>query len=379
MNLVIDGSNIRKGGGVTHLEEVLRAADFARHGFTRVDLWAPGSTLDRIGELPLLHRHRHPLIERGGRHAHWFRKHTLDKLLNPSTDLLWAPGGICISNFRPFVTMVQNFLPFESEERDRFKFSLAWLRYLYLGYTQAKSFQLATGLIHISQKTAEVINAKIELPGVRQTTIHHGLHPRFHCEPRPQREFSEFSAEKPVRLLYVSPINHYKHQDKLVRALALVRAKGIPVRVDLVGPAFPAAKHRYDRVIAECQADSWVHWHNEVPYAEVQNYYRNADIYTCLSSCETFGMVLLEGMASGLPVLCSNKSALPEINGGSCPEVDPEDVEAVATALEQMIRDKALREKCAWAAYERAKTFSWEKCADATFSFLAECARMKDA
>lgn len=375
MNLVIDASNIRKGGGVTHLEEVMRAADFTKHGFSKVELWAPRSTLDRIGELPLLHRHSHPLIEKGGWYAYWFRKHTLDTLLDPSTDLLWAPGGTCISRFRPYVTMVRNFLPFEDKERDRFKFSLAWLRYLYLGQTQAKSFKQATGLIHISHKTAEVINKKIALPGVRQTTIHHGLNQRFHLKPLKQREFTEFSETEPVRLLYVSPINHYKHQDKLVRAVALVRAKGIPVRVDLVGPAFPAAKRIYDRVVSECSAHDWVHWHNEVPYQEVQKYYQNADLYACMSSCETFGMILLEAMASGLPILGSNKSALPEISGGTCPEVDPEDVNAVAAGLEKMIRDRVLREKSAWSAYERAKTFSWEKCAEATFSFLAECAK----
>ena len=146
--------------------------------------------------------------------------------------------------------------------------------------------------------------------------------------------------------------------------------------MDLVGPAFPAAKVVYDRVIAEIDpTGEWVHWHGEVPYHEVQNYYRTADLYPCMSSCETFGMILLEAMASGLPILCSNKSALPEIQGGSCPEVDPEDIPAVAEGLERMIRDKALRAQCAQAAYERAQTFTWKKCADETFAFLATCVR----
>ena len=376
MKLVIDASNLRKGGGVTHLQEVLNAADFAQHGFSKVQVWAPEKTLDRIGEVPNLERRSHPLIEKAGWSAFWFRKHHLDRLIEPGTNLLWAPGGTCISQFRPYVTMVRNFLPFDKPERDRFKYSKAWLRYIYLYQVQLASFRKACGLIHISYETERVINHIAKLPGVAQTTIHHGLNDRFLLDPRPPRDFEQFTNDDPVRLLYVSPINHYKHQDKLVQAAALLRKRGIPICLDLVGPAFPAAETKFERVLAqEDPAKEWVRWHGEVPYSEIQNYYRNADVYACMSTCETFGMILLEAMASGLPILCSNRSALPEINGGTCPEVDPEDVEAVAAGLEQLIRDKALRERCARAAHERAKTFTWEKCADQTFKFLAECAK----
>lgn len=375
MKLVIEASNIRKGGGVTHLQEVLNAADFTKYGFSKIVLWAPQSTIDRVGVINGLESKTHPLIEKGGWSAYRFRKFVLDQLIGSDTDLLWAPGGTCISSFRPYVTMVQNFLPFEKEERDRYKYSKAWWRYMYLEHVQAKSFKQARGLIHISHKTDEVINGKINLSGVEQVTIHHGLNERFHLAPRPQRECEEFTEEKPARILYVSPINYYKHQDKLIQACAMVRANGLPLQLDLVGPAFPPAKVAFDRIMAVCDpGGDWVHWHNEVPYNEVQNYYRNADLYACMSSCETFGMILLEAMASGLPVLCSNKSALPEIQGGTCPEVDPENVSAVARNLEEIIRSRSLREKCASAAYERAKSFTWAKCADQTFAFLACCA-----
>lgn len=376
MNLVIDASNIRKGGGVTHLQEVLNAADFEKHGFSKVTVWAPQATLDRIGDLPCLERKPHAFIEAGGWRTLWFQFRILDSLIEPESDLLWCPGSTCLSSFRPYVTMVRNFLPFEKVECDRYKYSMLWFRFLYLGFVQVFSFKRAKGLIHISHKTDEVINGLVDLSGVQQTTIHHGLNERFHLAPRAQREFESFTDENPVRLLYVSPINYYKHQDKLVQAVAMVRAKGIPIRLDLVGPAFPGASDVYNRVVDECDPErSWVHWHNEVPYHEVQDYYRDADLYACMSSCETFGMILLEAMASGLPILCSNKSALPEIQGGTCPEVDPEDIQAVAEGLERMVRDRALRETSAHDAYERAKIFSWRKCADGTFEFLAKCAR----
>lgn len=375
MHLTIDASNLRRGGGVTHLEEVLRAVNLREHGFDKVTLWAPQKTLERIGEHAGLHGRSHTLIDKGRWQGEWFRKRMLDKLIEPDVDLLWAPGGTYLGRFRPYVTMLRNFLPFDKPERDRFKYSTAWLRLLYLNRAQSRSFLRADGIIHISQKAHDVLNEQLDLSQVRQTVIYHGLSQRFLMPPRQQLSFEAFNEERPVRLLYVSHINHYKHQTKVVQAVARVREKGIPVELNLVGPALPAARPIFDNVVARCDPQGkWVRWHGEIPYAEVQRFYHEADICAFMSTCETFGNILLEAMASGLPILCSDRSALPEVHGGTAESVNPEDVEAVAAGLERLIRDQDLRARLAQAAYERAQTFSWEKCAGETFAFLRQCA-----
>lgn len=374
MKLFIDASNLRRGGGVTHLEEVLKTRAYLNYGIERITIWAPQTTLDRIGDLPGVVRKSHPLIDKGRWHGVLFRKRYLDKLIEPDTDLLWAPGGTYLGGFRPYVTMLRNFLPFEKSERDRFKYSRDWMRLLYLRRAQAKSFQQASGLIHISQKAHDVLNDLLELEDVSQTVIHHGLSTRFLMEPREQLPFEAFSSERPVRLLYISHINHYKHQDKLIAAVASMREKGIPVELNLVGPALPRALPKFNAARAKYDpSNQWVNWHGEVPYAEVQRFYHESDLYVFMSTCETFGNILLEAMASGLPILSSNRGALPEVHGGTADSVDPEDVAAVAAGLERLIRDCDLRQRHANEAYERAKTFTWAKCAERTFSFLQEC------
>lgn len=139
MKLAIDASNIRKGGGVTHLQEVLNAADFTKYGFSKIVLWAPQSTLDRVGVINGLESKTHPLIEKGGWSAYRFRKFVLDQLIGSDAKLLCDPGGTCISSFRPYVTMFRNFLPFGKEERDRYKYPNASWRDFYLGHEQANS------------------------------------------------------------------------------------------------------------------------------------------------------------------------------------------------------------------------------------------------
>ncbi|MDF3130409.1 glycosyltransferase family 1 protein [Kiritimatiellaeota bacterium B1221] len=374
MKLFIDGSNLRQGGGVTHLQEVLAAAKHKNYGFETIVVLVPTSTKARITEMDTVKCTTHPEVDRGGWRTEWFRRAHLSAMLE-GCDLLWVPGGTYSGGFTPYVTMVRNFLPFDIPERNRFKYSKTWLRYVILKHLQLKSFKRAAGLIHISEKTQEVISDYAELPGVQQTVIHHGLNERFLHAPRPARAFSKFTPETPARLLYISPINLYKHQDVLVKAVYKLRQKGIPIQLDLVGPVFQPAGSRLDVVLEELDPQrEWVTVHGKVPYAEVTDYYRNADLYVCLSSCETFGMILLEAMGAGLPILCSNKSALPEIHAGACPEVEPEDVDAVEIGIENLLRSPEQRGQIAQQAYERAKEFSWQTTAERTFAFLREVA-----
>ena len=372
MHLVIEASNIRKGGGLTHLQEVLHAVDLDHFGIDKITIWGPRRTLDQIGESKGIVLRTHPWIEKGGGWSYWFRKKLLDRQLDSSVDLLWAPGGTYTGRFQPYVTMVQNFLPFDKIERGRYRYSSAWLRFLLLEKLQLRSFKHANGLIHISKKCDEVINTLVDLTHVKQTLIYHGINERFFHEPRPQREFNSFTADDPARLLYVSTIDLYKHQDKLLRAAATLRVK-IPVRLDLVGSAYPPALRNLERL-----ADShdpqrkWIHWHGEASYRDVEKFYQNADLYACLSSCETFGMILLEAMASGLPILCSNRSALPEIHAGTCCSVDPENVESISKELAVLLQSRESRAFYANRAYQRAHDFSWTKCAYETFSFLRD-------
>jgi glycosyltransferase involved in cell wall biosynthesis len=373
--LFIDGSNLRQGGGVTHIQEVLQLAGKYADGFEEIELLVPTTTAKRIGDCSKIKCITDPWIDRGGIWTQLYRQFKMPKLLK-GVDLLWVPGGSYSGSFKPYVTMVRNFLPFDKPERDRFKYSKTWLRYLFLERLQLKSFKRALGLIHISEKTREVISAYTELPGVEQCVIHHGLNERFLMPPRPARTFAEFSAEAPVKLLYISPINLYKHQDVLVKAVHSLREKGIPIQLDLVGPVFQPAGERLNVVLDELDPKrEWVKLHGKVPYAQVTEYYQTADLYVCLSSCETFGMILLEAMGAGLPILCSNKSALPEIHAGACPEVEPEDVEAVEKALEALLKSSDTRTDIAVAAFARAQEFSWDVTAKRTFEFLSRVAR----
>ena len=109
-------------------------------------------------------------------------------------------------------------------------------------------------------------------------------------------------------------------------------------------------------------------------YTELHALYADADLCVFASSCETFGQILTEAMSAGLPVACSNRSAMPELLGDAGVYFDPENSLDIARALRELIDLPELRTEKAWASFERAKTYSWARCARETFGFLAEIA-----
>lgn len=98
---------------------------------------------------------------------------------------------------------------------------------------------------------------------------------------------------------------------------------------------------------------------------ERQRLYREASMLVIASSDEGFGMPALEAMTVGLPIVASLRGALPEVVGEAGVLVDPEDPDALASALERVLLDAALRRRLAAAGVERARRFNWESSAAA--------------
>jgi len=91
--------------------------------------------------------------------------------------------------------------------------------------------------------------------------------------------------------------------------------------------------------------------------------YNLADLFVYPSLYEGFGLPPLEAMACGCPVITSNTSSIPEVVGDAGVMVDPHDVDELAKAMYEVLTNYDLRESMVKKGLERARKFSWEKCA----------------
>jgi glycosyltransferase involved in cell wall biosynthesis len=271
--------------------------------------------------------------------------------------------------------MAQNLIPFAPSELRNIGWTRDRIRPEILRRTQSATFRRANGVLFPSEFSRSEVVRQCGTKLSNTAAIPHGLNSRFRLRPRNQKPISAYSTNSPFRLLMVSTVAVYKHQWFLVDAVADLVQAGMPLDLTLVGGSTPASLARLKKSMATRDPDGrFIHYHGEVPFDLLHNLYAGADAFVFTSTCESFGQIILEAMASGLPIACSNHSAIPEVLGNGGLYFDPLNEDDMRAALVRLVNDKPLREDLAAAAFARSEEFSWSACADLTFDFLRRTA-----
>ena len=374
--LGIDAFNISRGGGVTHLVELLRASNPVSYNFKEVILWGSSSTLNMVEDRDWLNKIHVPWLDYGFLSRIYWHKFLSKRVAeNANCDVVLCPGGTCLGGFTPAVTMCRNMLPFEWKELKRFGLSMMTFKLLLLRLSQIRSFSKVDGLIFLTKYAFNSISGQVNLDSKNIVVIPHGINNNFlriYKEP----DKSEFTLDRPCKILYVSTISPYKHQCNVAKAVSILRFKGYPVQVDFVGSSDIGVKKINSTIKRLDPGGVFITYHGVIPHESLQDYYSDADIGVFASSCENMPNILLENMAAGLPIACSEMAPMPEILGEAGEYFNPLKDSDIAEALRRLIDSKALRTKYAKLANKAAKEYSWEKCANQTFDYLSKVSKI---
>lgn len=128
------------------------------------------------------------------------------------------------------------------------------------------------------------------------------------------------------------------------------------------------------RLFRKGQSEGWLKYLGFVPENDLPALYSAANSFVFPSIYEGFGLPVLEAMASGTPVICSNVSSLPEVVGDAALAHDPQDVDNLSLYLRMMIEDIDKRQLMIDSGLARAKQFTWSLCADKTIEAYKQVA-----
>jgi alpha-1,3-rhamnosyl/mannosyltransferase len=168
--------------------------------------------------------------------------------------------------------------------------------------------------------------------------------------------------------LAVGTIEPRKNVDRLLDAYAL-----LPSAIQRQWPLILAGYHGWSNTalharIAAAQHSGWLRYLNFVPAGHLPALYAGARLFIFPSVYEGFGLPVLEAMASGTPVVCSNSSSLPEVAGGAAAMCDAFDVEALSRLIAAGLQDEQWRSVARSKGLMQATRFSWQRCARETFA-----------
>ncbi len=247
------------------------------------------------------------------------------------------------------------------------------LNYWYLNATMPLYCRRAGAIITVSESSRQDILTHYRLDPAKVTVVYEAASPEF--VPAPPEAVAEIRRRYglPDRfLIHVGTIEPRKNLTRLVEALQRLRDGGLTVPLLVVG----GKGWLYDgffRRLEELEVRDSVRFTGYVPAADLPLLYNAATAATLPSVYEGAGLPLLEAMACGTPVVCSNVSSLPEMGGQAARYFDPYDVEAMAEALCAVWTDADLRAEMREQGLRQAARFSWERAAEETLAVYERC------
>ena len=360
LKIFINAIAALQGGGVTYLNQLLSVIgqDESVHadvyGFKKRD-----TSLEAYSNLNFIAVDK--AVYNSPVKRYKYEKKVLSNILkNADYDIAFFPSGTIntkVPEHTKSVTMFRNMLPFSDNDIQKFSNFKVKLRYKILKRMFLKSFKRADHVIFISNFAQSVIAQFIPEIETKSSVIYHGINDDFRVER---------GSEVNHSLLYVSILNEYKHQIEIVQGLKKYKDEnGTCPKLKLVGYTSKADYfNKLQKEILDIGMSDSVEIVGPVDYKKLPELYKNSEIAIFGSTCENCPNILLESMATGIPILCSDVQPMPEFAEDSVIYFNPESPESFAAALKKIKSTDlvSLGEK----SKKKSKFFSWNKTAKST-------------
>ncbi len=247
-----------------------------------------------------------------------------------------------------------------------------WTNRAFLRVAMPLFVRRATAILAVSQHTRQDLVDRYRTPPTKIHVVYEGVDSRFAPvgPPGVQELRQRYSPDRPY-LLMVGTLEPRKNHITAFRALARLKAQGFPHRLVVVGGKgwlFEPIQRQVEAL--GLQGD--VLFAGHVADEDLPGLYTGADCFLLPSLYEGFGLPILEAMACGAPVVCSNVSSLPEIAGSAALLVEPQDHEALAEAVRRVLVEPGLAAHLRQAGRLRAAQFRWERTASETLAVYQE-------
>jgi glycosyltransferase involved in cell wall biosynthesis len=240
----------------------------------------------------------------------------------------------------------------------------------------------ARGLLSISKTTLETLAARMKMTLPVTGTTYAGVGPEFteHGDPAAQQRFRAEYRLPERFILTVARVLHTGHRglpdypggnnERLLRAYQLYRQR-TPQPLPLVIAGRDVRRYLRARGFSAAQLRG-VHFPGFVPNERLAMAYQLADCFVLATLFESFGLPILEALATGCPAIVPATGAAPEVAGSAARLIDPYDEGGIAAALLEVTGSPGLRARMAHAGILRARNFSWRQTAERILAVFDE-------
>jgi glycosyltransferase involved in cell wall biosynthesis len=351
---------------IAHLEQIDRHNEYVI--FLRKDNWSQYEPQNKNFRKELAEYHWYTWAEQLF-YPRQLHRHRLDLMHFPhfNVPLLYR---------RPFVVTIHDLILLQHPTPRATTLAPLLYRLKYLMYRVAIKHALkrAESILTVSKTSRQEIKKIFPFLEQKQIFVTYGAcSPRLHKTEVADQTKKVQPKSGDLFMLYVGNAYPHKNLERLIEAFCIFRQQNHnDWRLILVG----APDYFYKRLQKETAAknnDSSIIFYGQASDDELIELYRQAQFYVFPSLCEGFGLPPLEAMCSGLPVISSNRSCLPEVLEDAALYFNPEDTADMVRVMTKLVEDNDLRQKLITAGYRQVQKFSWKTTAQKTLDLYERC------
>ena len=249
----------------------------------------------------------------------------------------------------------------------------------YLKYTMKKGAEKASKIIAVSQSTKNDIIHLLRIEKDKIIVIYEasnlGMYLKVNGGMANSEILKKYAIQKPY-FLYVGEKRPHKNLEGLIKAFAIFKEKYDSRNSSLVltGKKY-STYHEYITIAENLGVKNSLIFTGFIPEKYLKTIYSEAETLLLISFYEGFGIPILEAMECGIPVITSNISSIPEVAGKAALLVDPNNIQEIAGAMNDIVSSKTLRKQLIESGLKRVKQFSWERTARQTLKVYNEIYR----
>ena len=238
------------------------------------------------------------------------------------------------------------------------KFALYYAKFMI-----SRAVKRSEYILTVSENTKKDLIKYFNADPNKIVITYNGVDKKFRCKEKSEYEYlySKYRIDRNKKiLLYVGNKKPHKNIAKLIKAMSLLENKENYTLV-LSGKGFEGY-NELENLSDKLGLNELIIHTGIVSDEELVDLYNLADLFVFPSLYEGFGIPLLESMACGTPVICSNSSSLPEVVGDAALMFDPNDEVELARSIEGVLSNKQLYKELIEKGYKRVRKFTWEDC-----------------
>jgi len=249
------------------------------------------------------------------------------------------------------------------------------LRYIILNILAKLSIKRADKIITVSNVFKKRILKKNMIQPNKIITIYHGINPKDFSNTQLDKDFSvnNIRIGNMNYILCVAHLWRHKNIEVLIDAYKKLDSKlRVKYKLLVVGEKGTSYYKELKERSEKRELNKDIIFLGNVNHQDIKKIYTQADLFVFPSKLESFGIPLIETMASGVPIIASNATAIPEVLADAGLLFNPDDSDELAVKIDKVLTNKNLRRKLINKGQERVQNFSWKKTARKTLKVFEE-------